>query len=190
MKHVYRTIITTLIIMALALLGNTKTSDKQLNSLVATVYQFFNYSEGVLATSTYPVLEVVDGDTLKIDRNGTKETLRLIGINTPETVDPRKPVECFGKEASDKAKGLLAGKVVRIESDPTQSERDRYGRLLVYVYLADGTFFNKKMIEEGYAYEYTYDTPYKYQAEFKEAQRQAELNKRGLWGSACKQKTP
>ena len=129
----------------------------------------------------YVVTKVIDGDTLSIDMNGIKETLRLIGINTPETVDPRKPVECFGKEASTKANELLSGKRIRVEKDPTQGERDKYGRLLAYVYREDGLFFNKRMIEDGYAYEYIYNLPYKYQAEFKEAQHTAEAGKKGLW---------
>lgn len=137
---------------------------------------------------TYPVIKVVDGDTISVDIDGTKETIRLIGINTPETVDPRKPVECFGIEASNKAKELLTGKKIVLENDPTQGERDKYDRLLRYVWLEDGTFFNKIMINDGYAYEYTYDTPYKYQAEFEQAEIEARLAKRGLWaGNACSQ---
>ncbi len=129
----------------------------------------------------YQVIKVVDGDTVTIDLNGKAETIRLIGINTPETVDPRKPVECFGVEASNMAKELLTNKHVYIEMDPTQGERDKYSRLLAYIYREDGFFFNKSMILSGYAYEYTYNIPYKYQSEFKEAQRDAEINKRGLW---------
>jgi micrococcal nuclease len=129
----------------------------------------------------YVVTKVIDGDTLSVDMNGAKETLRLIGINTPETADPRNPVECFGKEASAKANELLSGKRVRIEKDPSQGDRDKYGRLLAYVYREDGLFFNKQMIEDGYAYEYTYNLPYKYQTEFKEVQRTAESGKKGLW---------
>lgn len=129
----------------------------------------------------YTVTSVVDGDTIKINMNGTTETLRLIGIDTPETVDPRKPVQCFGVEASNKAKELLSGKQVRIETDSSQDTRDVYGRLLVYIHRSDGLFFNKHMIEEGYAYEYTYNTPYKYQAEFKSAQQSAKVNQKGLW---------
>ncbi|MBI4087113.1 thermonuclease family protein [Candidatus Kaiserbacteria bacterium] len=113
--------------------------------------------------------------------DGKTETIRLIGINTPETVDPRKQVECFGREASDKAKELLSGKRVRVETDATQGERDKYGRLLAYIYLEDGLFFNKHMIEEGYAYEYTYNLPYKYQAEFRAAQQSAQAGEKGLW---------
>lgn len=132
------------------------------------------------------VIKVVDGDTITVDIDGAKETLRLIGINTPETVDPRKPVECFGKEASNKAKAVLNGRSVILENDPTQGERDKYDRLLRYIFLEDGVNFNKLMIAEGYAYEYTYSTPYKYQAEFKKAQQEAEQNKRGLWAdNAC-----
>jgi endonuclease YncB( thermonuclease family) len=129
----------------------------------------------------YSITGVVDGDTVKVNINGTVETLRLIGLDTPETVDPRKPVQCFGKEASNKAKELLIGKKVRIEKDPTQGEKDKYNRTLAYIYLESGIFYNKYMIEQGYAHEYTYNTPYKYQAEFKQAQKTAEANKVGLW---------
>lgn len=129
----------------------------------------------------YSVVEVVDGDTIKINISGKTETLRLIGMDTPETVDPRKPVQCFGKEASNKAKELLSGQKVRIETDPTQGQLDKYGRTLAYVYRDDGIFYNKYMIEQGYAHEYTYNTPYKYQTEFKAAQKSAEANQAGLW---------
>jgi endonuclease YncB( thermonuclease family) len=134
----------------------------------------------------YSVTSVVDGDTVKVNINGTVETLRLIGMDTPETVDPRKPVQCFGKEASNKAKELLVGTKVRLEKDSTQGELDKYGRTLAYVYREDGLFYNKYMIEQGYAHEYTYNTPYKYQAEFKAAQKSAQESLRGLWSpSTC-----
>lgn len=137
----------------------------------------------------YAVTDVVDGDTLKINMGGTVETLRLIGIDTPETVDPRKPVQCFGTEASNRAKALLSGQKVRIEADSTQDTRDKYGRLLVYIYRDDGLFFNKSMVADGYAYEYTYDKAYKYQAEFKAAQLAAQNAGEGLWSpNTCKGK--
>ena len=129
----------------------------------------------------YSVSSVVDGDTIKVNVSGTIETLRLIGMDTPETVDPRKPVQCFGREASNKAKELLTGKKVRIEKDPTQGDFDKYNRRLAYIYREDGLFYNKYMIEQGYAHEYTYNVPYKYQAEFKAAQKSAQDNLRGLW---------
>ena len=132
------------------------------------------------------VTKEIDGDTFMIKISGKEMAVRLIGMDTPETVDPRKPVQCFGREASAKAKELIEGKDVILDSDPTQGDKDKYGRLLRYVHLEDGTFFNQKLIEEGYAFEYTYDIPYKYQTEFKEAQKQAEVNKKGLWADgAC-----
>lgn len=139
----------------------------------------------------YKVVNVVDGDTIDLLIDGKSQRLRLIGIDTPETVDPRNPVQCFGIEASNKAKGLLTGQEVSLEDDPTQDNLDKYDRLLRYVFLKDGTFFNKLMITEGYAHEYTYDTPYKYQQEFKDAEKQASESKVGLWAdNACPIPTP
>jgi len=132
------------------------------------------------------VNRVIDGDTIEVILNGQKKKVRLIGINTPETVDPRRPVQCFGKEASNYAKQLLTGKTVYLESDPTQGDLDKYKRLLRYVWLDGETNVNKAMIADGYAYEYTYNTPYKYQVEFKAAQKEAEDANRGLWSpTAC-----
>ncbi len=129
----------------------------------------------------YKVSKVTDGDTLHVVIEGKDETVRLIGVNTPETVDPRRTVECFGKEASERMKEIAKGKIVRLEYDDSQSLRDTYGRLLAYVYLEDGQMINRKMVAEGYAYEYTYMTPYKYQREFRELQSLAQSAKRGLW---------
>lgn len=133
----------------------------------------------------YEVVKVVDGDTVDLLMNGRVKRVRLIGINTPELVDPRREVECFGLEASNKAKAVLQGKLVRIESDKTQADKDKYDRLLRYVFLEDGTNFNELMIKEGYAYEYTYDLPYKYQAEFRIAEQTAKASRAGLWGEKC-----
>ena len=142
-------------------------------------------------SNLYQVVKVIDGDTIVVKIDGKDEVIRLIGINTPETVDPRRPVECFGREASDKAKEILTGKKVFLEADPTQADRDKYGRLLRYVFLEDGTNFNKLMIMEGFAFEYTYYIPYKYQSEFKEAERKAREAKKGLWADdACILATP
>ncbi len=134
-----------------------------------------------LPPNTYSVVKVIDGDTISIMRNGTVVTLRLIGLDTPETVDPRKPVQCFGTAASDKAKELLTGKAVRLEMDASQGALDKYGRTLVYVFLPGGTSFNEYMISAGYAHEYTYNLPYKYQEKFKAAEKRAREEKKGLW---------
>lgn len=156
-------------------------------SLTGCVPEAEDLQTSVLNSQLYEVVRVVDGDTVVVDINGKDESLRLIGIDTPETVHPSKPVECFGIEASDKAKQTLNGQKVYLETDSTQAERDKYNRLLMYIILQDGTNFNKMMIREGYAFEYTYGSnPYKYQTEFQYAQKQAEHDEIGLWsGDAC-----
>ena len=131
----------------------------------------------------YQVEHVVDGDTIDILMNGKKVRVRLIGLDTPEIVDPRKPVQCFGRESSEKAKRLLAEKYVRIEMDASQDDYDKYGRLLAYIFLPDGTNFAEEMIAEGYGHEYTYRLPYKYQKEFKAAEQKAREEKKGLWSA-------
>jgi len=131
--------------------------------------------------SEYEVIKVIDGDTVSINISGEKKTLRLIGVDTPETVHPNKPVECFGIEASNYTKELLSDEIISIEYDSSQGEVDKYGRTLVYIILPDGRNFNEVLIKEGYAYEYTYDNSYKYQKEFKDAEIYAKENELGLW---------
>jgi micrococcal nuclease len=158
--------------------------------LFALIYQglgwtFLNTPEkgGVVNSigTYYKVTKVTDGDTFHVDMDGTDERVRLIGINTPETVDPRTEIQCFGKEASEAMKGFAEGKLVRLEYDDTQNLRDAYGRLLAYAYLEDGQMLNRKMVAEGYAYEYTYLAPYLYQTEFRDLQNLARTSGRGLW---------
>lgn len=124
------------------------------------------------------VVRVIDGDTIEVDINGAIYTVRYIGIDTPETVHPSKPVEYFGKEASDKNKELVERKTVRLEIDV--SETDKYGRLLRYVWV-DDIFVNDYLVRQGYAYASTYPPDVKYAEQFVQAQREAEENNRGLW---------
>lgn len=130
------------------------------------------------------VLRVVDGDTIEVEYKGSLKKLRYIGIDTPETVDPRKIVECFGKEASGENRRIVEGKQVELEKDI--SETDKYGRLLRYVYirLSDGStlFVNDYLVRQGFAKGSTYPPDVKYQEQFLEAEREARENKRGLWG--------
>ncbi len=129
------------------------------------------------------VVEVIDGDTVDVQINGKVERLRLIGLDTPETKDPRKPVQCFGKEASAQAAKILSGQPVLLEEDLTQDTRDTYGRLLRYVWLPDGKLYNLEMIIGGFAHEYTYETPYKYQAVFKKEETAARERGWGFWAA-------
>lgn len=131
------------------------------------------------------VVKVIDGDTINVELSGKAETIRLIGIDAPEQNDPRRPVQCFANEAANKAKELLSGKTILLEADATQGDRDKYQRLLRYIFLAQ-TNINKLLISEGYAHEYTYNLPYRYQSEFKQAENEAREAERGLWADeAC-----
>jgi micrococcal nuclease len=123
----------------------------------------------------YKVTRVIDGDTLLLI-NGEK--VRLIGVNTPETKHPQKPVEYFGKEAHLFTKQMIEGKEARFEFD--RQKRDRYRRLLAYVYLLDGTFLNAEIIKQGYGFAYT-KFRFKYMEEFRRYEREARENRRGLW---------
>ena len=129
----------------------------------------------------FRVMKVIDGDTIKLE-NG--EVVRYVGIDTPETVHPSKPVQCFGKEASNKNKELVEGKMVRLEKDIT--DRDKYGRLLRYVWVGD-LFVNDYLTRQGYAYAYTYPPDVKYSEQFIQAQQEARENNRGLWAGCSDQ---
>ncbi len=136
------------------------------------------------------VVNVIDGDTIKLD-NG--KVVRYIGIDTPETVSPSKPVQCFGKEASIFNENLVEGKEVWLEKDV--SETDKYNRLLRYVYVLeegedldkDGlTFVNKLLVAKGYAFSSSYPPDIKYQEDFRILEQEARNNKEGLWAdNAC-----
>ncbi len=124
----------------------------------------------------YLVERVVDGDTIIVSGLGR---IRLIGVDTPETVDPRRPVEFFGREASAFTKRMLDGKRVRLEYDWERT--DKYGRTLAYVHLPDGTLVNAEIIRQGYGHAYT-RFPFKYLDEFRQHEREAREAGRGLWG--------
>lgn len=136
---------------------------------------------------TVKVERVIDGDTFIYSLNGEQKTVRLLGIDTPEVVDPRKPVECFGKQASAKTHSLLDGQEVRLEVDPTANEHDKYLREMRYVYLADGTFVNRYLVANGYALS-TPDYLFIFRDEFVNLEKEASINQKGLWDpEACNQ---
>ncbi len=128
--------------------------------------------------------EFADGDTIVVDMNGNGERVRFIGVDTPETKDPRKPVQCYGKEAGLFTEKLIGRNRVRLQADPLNTDRDRYDRLLRYVYLPDGTNVNAEIIKQGYGFYYPY-FPFSKKDEFKSLSDQAQSAKSGLW-SACK----
>ncbi len=122
------------------------------------------------------VVRVVDGDTIELENGGK---VRYVGVNTPESVDPRRKVECFGKEASAFNKNLVEGKRIRLERDI--SDRDKYGRLLRFVYLEDGTLVNEVLVREGYAHASPYTPDISKKELFREAEMDARIHTRGLW---------
>ncbi len=131
-----------------------------------------------------PVAKVIDGDTIDVKTSRLKtDRVRLIGIDTPEVVDPRKPVQCFGPQASTEAHKLLDGQRVKLLPDTSQDDQDKYGRLLRYVFLADGTLINQKLIAEGFAHEYTYDKPYQAQGTFRQVETAAKAAGLGFWNA-------
>jgi len=130
------------------------------------------------------VTRVIDGDTIEVNMQGKTEKVRLIGIDTPETVHPEKEVEYYGKEASNFTKSKLESQQVELEFDV--QERDKYGRLLAYVWL-NGQLFNEILVKEGYAKVSTYPPNVKYVDKFTVAQKEAREQGRGLWGEKTAQ---
>ncbi len=143
-----------------------------------------NTKELGLSGDRVVVAKVIDGDTFE---TSTGEKVRLLGVDTPETVDPRRPVGCFGKEASNELKSLIQGEEVIMQKDV--SDVDKYQRLLRYVYLplADGKllFVNDYLVREGFAQILTYPPDVAFANQFQAAQEQAKMARRGLWGN-CK----
>jgi len=133
--------------------------------------------------STGRVVKVVDGDTIHVQLATRREKVRYIGVDTPETKDPTKGVQCFGERASQFNARLVAGETVRLVRDVEQ--RDRYGRLLAYVYRArDGLFVNAELARQGYATVLTIAPDVRHAGDFAAAARDARAHGRGLW-SAC-----
>lgn len=125
------------------------------------------------------VTRVVDGDTIKVGRGWRENTVRLIGVDTPETVHPYKDIEYFGPEASKFTKEMVLKKKVHLEFE-SRIKHDRYGRLLAYVFLPDRTFLNALIIKEGYG-QASAPHPFKYYRKFQLHQLEAIRAKKGMW---------
>ena len=132
----------------------------------------------------YKVSTVYDGDTIAVDMDGRQEKVRFIGVDTPETHKPNSPVECFGKRASQFTTDLLSVKQVRLEPDPINQNRDRYQRLLRYVYTEDNQLVNAMLIRNGYGFAYL-SFPFTKADEFRQYQVEARSQNKGLWAGEC-----
>ena len=131
----------------------------------------------------FSVAAVIDGDTIVVRGSGERYTVRLLGIDTPEMARGKEVApECFAREATRRAKELLRGQKVRLETDPSQARYDQYGRLLAYVHTREGVMVNETLVREGFAREYTFKgRPYRYQERFRNAEAQARAEARGRW---------
>lgn len=133
-------------------------------------------------TATAEVMRVIDGDTIEVSIEGRVEDVRYIGVDTPESVAPGEPVECFGREASELNERLVAGRRVRLEFD--RERRDRYGRLLAYVHAGD-RFVNAELVRRGYAHTLTIEPNDSRAGLLARLERVAGRAGRGLW-DACR----
>lgn len=156
--------------------------------IIALLAQHYGWFDQAKQTATendpglYSIARFVDGDTIVVDMNGKNETVRMIGTDTPETHKPNTPVQCYGPAAAAFTKNLIGAQKVRLESDPTNQNRDRYKRLLRYVYLADGRLVEKEIIAGGYGFAYT-QFPFTKTDEFVAAEAKAKQENKGLWGN-------
>jgi endonuclease YncB( thermonuclease family) len=128
----------------------------------------------------YSIDHFIDGDTIAVNMNGVIETIRMIGIDTPETHKPNTPVQCYGEKAAAYTRALIGGNKVRLQADSLDTNRDRYGRLLRYVYLPDSTLVEAQLIQNGYAFAYT-QFPFTKTDEFVAYEHAAKQNNKGLW---------
>lgn len=157
-----------------------------LSALTVVIFLFLslysaNQNQDKKSSDTYLVTDVIDGDTIEIE-GGQK--IRYIGVDTPETTDPRKEVQCFGKEAASANEKLVLGKHIKLETDVNNT--DRYGRLLRYVYLVDGEneiFVNDYLVKNGFAFAKSYPPDVRFQDLFRLSEQQASADNLGLWGS-------
>lgn len=133
------------------------------------------------AATLYPVVGITDGDTIKVRMGGTTERVRLIGLDAPEL----KGAQCWSQQASSRMQSLVQSRSVQLVRDPTQDDRDRYGRLLRHVVTADGRLVAQALIEGGFAKEYTYDRPYAHRDAHLAAQERARGKRLGVWSAAC-----
>lgn len=171
--------------------------------LVLAVFQEYTTSEIDVANTTEDQLvftdkkevtfeRIVDGDTIVVYMDNVRERVRLIGVDTPESVKQGTAIECFGKESSKFLDSFLSdSKKLFLEFDPASGMRDRNGRLLAHVFLHSGVNVNHEIISQGYGYEYTYRAQnYLYKSDYKSAQKQAQIHDRGLWSpETCNGKT-
>ena len=160
---------------------STNRTTSRINTTKTTAASMMSYpTEFFIGDTAYPVTRIIDGDTVEIRYGGKLTSVALIGVDTPETVHPQKPVEPYGKEATTFIRNLLLGESVYLRFDGDKT--DKYGRMLAYLYRApDGLFVNLEIVRQGYGKVYTV-FPFKHKSVFQHYSGQAQQARRGLWG--------
>lgn len=151
---------------------------------LATRFDYLKTGLNSVEPGYYKVTKVLDGDTIVVNMDGRAETVRMIGVDTPETHRPNTPVQCFGPEATDFTKRLIGQNSVRLQADALETNRDRYDRLLRYVYLPDNSLVEEKIIDGGYGFSYT-QFPFSKSESFDRLESAAKQAAKGLW-AACR----
>jgi micrococcal nuclease len=168
------------VVALIALLQYTGVLQPETSTITDTVTEKAATSQPGL----YEVVRFSDGDTITVNMNGKNESVRMIGVDTPETHRPNSPVQCYGPAASAFTKNLIGNNKVRLESDSQNTNRDRYDRLLRYVYLPDGRLVQDEIIKGGYGFAYT-QFPFSKKADFVALEEAAKRENKGLWGNCA-----
>ncbi len=160
-----------IIVIVIGLVAHTYGWVKPINPAVLMTFE----------PGSYTVKTFLDGDTVVVTMNGTDETVRFIGVDTPETHKPNSPVQCYGPEAASYTKQRIGDRPIRLVADHLTTNRDRYNRLLRYVVLDDGTYLNQELVAKGYAFAYSF--PFAELKTYAETMDETKLAGRGLWGN-------
>lgn len=164
--------------------SSTSSPSPRTSASPSTTERSSGAAKAAAAGPLHQVASIVDGDTIKVWIGGQRTAIRIIGLDTPESVKPGTAVACYAKQATSKMQSLAQSKQVHLVADPSQGDRDKYDRLLRYVVLPDGRDVARELIAGGFGREYTYDTAYARQASYRAAQASAQAGRKGLWG-AC-----
>lgn len=161
---------------------NQSVNTQEATSLIASTSNKPYAKKSNRIDGQYPVQEVVDGDTIKVLINKKITTIRILGIDTPETFVTRTGYrECYGQEASDFAKKELTGKTVTIETDSSQDQKDKYGRVLAHVFYSGSLYYEEESIRNGFGFRYVYKKPTRYDDRLQQAEATAKTNISGVW---------
>jgi micrococcal nuclease len=177
-KQIIKKILLSIAALGLIWLG---TNFKSISSKIENL-QLSTQSVDTTSLDSYKIIKFSDGDTIDVDMNGKTETIRFLGIDTPETHHPDKGVQCFGPEASKKTEQLLSSGRVKLVSDSKAKNRDKYGRLLRYVYTEDGLSLEETLISEGFAFVFRAEN-FDQKNKYLKLETGAKDAKTGLWES-------